>query len=79
MLRFQPGQKLDDKCYFRCDHTLTYFFELNELENLFKSNGFQTKTNVYVLRETTNIKENLKISRVFVQSKFIKPDNKESV
>lgn len=72
MLRFQPGQKLDNKCYHRCDHTLTYFFDLNELENLFISNGFQTRTNVYVLRETTNIKEKLKISRVFVQSKFIK-------
>jgi hypothetical protein len=78
-LRFQPGQKLDDKCYHRCDHTLTYFFELNEIENLFQSNVFETKTNVFVLRETKNVKESLKISRVFLQSKFIKPNNNKKL
>ena len=72
-LRFHAGQKIDDKCYYRCDHTLTYFFEINEIENLFRSNGFEIKSNVYVNRETKNIKENLSISRVFIQSKFTKP------
>ena len=73
-IRFNQAQRIEEKCYVRQDHTLSYFFELNELENLFKQNGFLVNTNCYVYRETVNLKEDLKITRVFVQSKFIKPN-----
>ena len=33
---------------------------------------FEKVTNEYVFRETVNIKENLRVPRVFVQSKFVR-------
>ncbi len=72
-IRFNQAQRIDEKCYVRQDYTLSYFFELDELENLFRQNGFSVKSNCYVYRETINFKEDLKITRVFVQAKFVKP------
>lgn len=75
MIKFENGvdNKFDEKAYVRCDNTLTYYFELNELDELFCNEGFEKKTNEYVFCETTNVKENLKAQRVFVQAKFLKP------
>ncbi len=90
MIRFDPGHKLDEKFYVRQDGTRTFFFSLEELDDLFLSsypnsnlangNGencllFTKALNEYVFRETVNIKENLRVPRVFVQSKFIRTNN----
>jgi methyltransferase-like protein 6 len=75
MIKFENGvdNKIDERSYVRCDNTLTHYFELHELDNLFFNEGFEKKINEYVLCETINIKENLKAQRVFVQAKFFKP------
>lgn len=90
MIRFDPGHKLDEKFYVRQDGTRTFFFSLEELDDLFLSqypdynlaNGtnqdcllFTKSVNEYVFRETVNVKENLRVPRVFVQSKFIRTNN----
>lgn len=77
MIRFDKGHKLDEKFYVRQDGTRTYFFSLEEIENLFTNAGengqlFQKSINEYVFRETVNVKENLRVPRVFIQSKFIR-------
>ena len=99
MIRFEKGHKLDDRSYARQDGTRSYFFTLNEMENLFvkpralidsshvtgshisedvssssESCLFRTAVNEYVFRETINVKEGLRVPRVFVQSKFIRSE-----
>lgn len=90
MKRFNPGHKLDEKFYVRQDGTRTYYFNLEELRELFlspfcldennensqKCTLFNEEVNEYVFRETVNVKENLRVPRVFIQSKFIRNDVK---
>ena len=66
MQKFESGsnRKVEFKSYVRCDNTLSYFFELEEIEKLFCDVGFIKKTNEYVLCETVNVKEELKIPRI---------------
>ena len=60
-----------------------FFFTLEELEDLFvnklkTANNeplFRKLANEYVFRETVNIKENLKVPRVFIQSKFVRTEH----
>ncbi|KAK2517153.1 hypothetical protein Q9233_013354 [Columba guinea] len=46
------------------------------LSQLFKAEGYEQVVNEYVQRETVNRKEDLRVPRVFLQSKFQKPFNK---
>jgi len=83
MIRFEPGHKLNEKFYVRQDGTRSFFFTLEELEDLFvnklkTANNeplFRKLANEYVFRETVNIKENLKVPRVFIQSKFVRTEH----
>lgn len=81
MIRFEKGHKLDEKFYVRQDGTRTFFFSLEDLDNLFLTpltlenkeiSLFQKSISEYVFRETVNVKENLRVPRVFIQSKFIR-------
>jgi len=104
MIRFDPGHKLADKFYVRQDGTRTFFFSLEEIDDLFlkckpifsqknskdtslttetleddvnrgpsaSSKLFEKVSNEYVFRETVNMKENLRVPRVFIQSKYIR-------
>ena len=82
MIRFKPGHKLDERFYLRQDGTRTYFFTLDEIDDLLMKppldenaeSGalFDKCTNEYVFRETVNVKESLRVPRVFVQSKFVR-------
>lgn len=49
------------------------------LAKLFEEAGLQLVTNDYVLRETVNKKEGLCVPRVFLQSKFTKPSQPQSL
>lgn len=81
MIRFEPGHKLDEKFYVRQDGTRSFFFTLEEMEDLFVTKSplnegvlFKKIENEYVFRETVNMKENLRVPRVFIQSKFSRTD-----
>ncbi|XP_017351062.1 tRNA N(3)-methylcytidine methyltransferase METTL6 [Ictalurus punctatus] len=74
MLRFKSGSKLGENFYVRQDGTRSFFFSREYLANLFQQVGFQTLVNEYVLRETVNKKEGLCVPRVFLQSKYRKPE-----
>ena len=45
------------------------------VETLFHQAGFQTLVNEYAHRRTVNKKEGIDVPRIFVQAKFIKPEN----
>uniref|UniRef100_A0A0E9X9I7 tRNA N(3)-cytidine methyltransferase n=1 Tax=Anguilla anguilla TaxID=7936 RepID=A0A0E9X9I7_ANGAN len=74
MLRFKSGNKLGENFYVRQDGTRSFFFSRDLLAELFTGVGFQSLVNEYVMRETVNKKEGLCVPRVFLQSKFRKPD-----
>ncbi|KAE8596878.1 hypothetical protein XENTR_v10016270 [Xenopus tropicalis] len=76
MLRFKSGSKLGENFYVRQDGTRSYFFTKDYLRCLFEKAGFEEVSNEYVLRETVNKKESLCVPRVFIQSKFCKPQKK---
>uniref|UniRef100_A0A8D2LW15 Methyltransferase like 6 n=1 Tax=Varanus komodoensis TaxID=61221 RepID=A0A8D2LW15_VARKO len=73
MLRFKSASKLGENFYVRQDGTRSYFFAADFLAELFLSEGYEQVVNEYVLRETVNKKEGLCVPRVFLQSKFQKP------
>lgn len=75
MLRFKSGNKLGENFYVRQDGTRSYFFSKEFLAELFEKTGFKCVANDYVLRETVNKKEGLCVPRVFLQSKFMKPES----
>ncbi|XP_069031098.1 tRNA N(3)-methylcytidine methyltransferase METTL6 isoform X1 [Embiotoca jacksoni] len=78
MLRFKSGSKLGENFYVRQDGTRSYFFSKELLAELFEQTGFRSVMNDYVLRETVNKKEGVCVSRVFLQSKFIKPGQSQT-
>ncbi|XP_067417909.1 tRNA N(3)-methylcytidine methyltransferase METTL6 isoform X2 [Emydura macquarii macquarii] len=73
MLRFKTGNKLGENFYVRQDGTRSYFFTDEFLSRLFMAVGYEQVVNEYMLRETVNRKEDLRVPRVFLQSKFRKP------
>lgn len=73
MLRFKKGNKLGENFYVRQDGTRSFFFTTEYLQLLFTKAGYREVCNEYVLRETVNKKEGLCVPRVFIQSKFYKP------
>lgn len=77
-LRFKKGHKLQDNFYVRQDGTRAYYFSEERTRQLFEGAGFDTDLNAYVTRTTVNKKEGLSVPRIFVQSKFIKPNTEKS-
>ena len=64
--------KVGDNLYMRKDKTLSYFFDKNEIENLFKKYGFSIVNSNLICRLIENRKENKKMHRLWLQIKFKK-------
>jgi len=78
-VRFErrKDSKLGSNHYVRGDGTFTYYFSLEQVEKLFKEAGFTTtELNKFDTRLIFNRKRKLKMYRVWIRSKFRKP-NKE--
>lgn len=73
-LRFKPGHKIGENFYMRQDGTRSYYFAEDEIGELFRGVGFEVVVNSYIHRRTINPKENIDVPRIFVQSKFRKPN-----
>ena len=73
-LRFakRKKNKVGDNLYMRKDKTLSYFFDKNEIENLFKKYGFSIVNSNLICRLIENRKENKKMHRLWLQIKFKK-------
>uniref|UniRef100_A0A0M3HV49 tRNA N(3)-methylcytidine methyltransferase n=1 Tax=Ascaris lumbricoides TaxID=6252 RepID=A0A0M3HV49_ASCLU len=72
MLRFGRGAKLAERFYARQDGTRVFYFRLEELEEIFISEGYRIERSEYLFRKTVNHEKNLCVNRVFVQAVFIK-------
>ena len=73
-IRFAKRKKnrVGDNLYMRKDKTLSYFFDKNEIENLFKKYGFSIVNSNLICRLIENRKEHKKMHRLWLQMKFKK-------
>lgn len=70
--RFKPISEISPGCYYRNDGTLSYFFSLERFKELFESVGFVILEAEYVKKDVVNRKQDLKMSRVFLQARLQK-------
>ena len=71
-IRMKKQRYLQDNFYCRGDGTRVYFFELDELNDLFTSNGFKVESSSTDRRLIINRKEEKKMYRVWQQAIYIK-------
>ncbi|CAG8435154.1 979_t:CDS:10 [Scutellospora calospora] len=63
--------KLQENFYVRQDGTMSYFFTIEYLKQIFEQNGFfELVDGDYVARETINRAKNLCVDRKFLQARF---------
>lgn len=72
MIRFGREARISDRFYVRQDGTRAYYFDLNELSEVFEKSGFRCVRKEYLHRMTVNHQKGLKAPRIFVQARFIR-------
>ncbi|XP_072959044.1 uncharacterized protein [Typha angustifolia] len=73
MLRFLPDQRVGYREYMRSDGTLSYFFSLDIVRDLFVTAGFIKLELEYCRVRSVNHRNGKKMRRVWVHGKFQKP------
>ncbi|RWS20553.1 Methyltransferase-like protein, partial [Leptotrombidium deliense] len=71
-LRFKDGRCIRDNYYVRGDGTRTYYFDENEVHQLFTSVGFEKEALFVDKRLQVNRSRQLKMYRVWIQAKYRK-------
>ena len=66
-LRFPSGHKLADNLYVRGDQTRSYYFSLEEMKDIFESEGYIVDENRFVKKTVVNHKRGLTMQRIWVQ------------
>jgi SAM-dependent methyltransferase len=69
----KKGSQMGENFFVRGDGTFTYYFSLEEAERMMKTAGFDIMDNVYRTRVITNRKRKLKMYRVWLRGKYVKP------
>lgn len=72
-LRMNPSNVLGENFYRRGDGTQVYFFDSDELQMIFEKEGFKTVENSVDRRLLVNRKRKVKMYRVWLQAKFMRP------
>ncbi|CAH8542040.1 unnamed protein product [Dicrocoelium dendriticum] len=74
-LRFGRGTRFlpEVPAYARQDGTLTYYFSVEELNDLLLTSGLHTLRCEYIYRQLNNVAEGISVQRVFVQAVAERP------
>lgn len=72
-LRFTDKNKMDGGFYARSDGTLTNFFTVENMHDLFVNAGFKVQECAYVEKDVVNVKRGISFGRRFVQGVFSLP------
>nr|CAB3452681.1 unnamed protein product [Digitaria exilis] len=75
MLRFLPHQRVGFREYMRSDGTLSYFFTLDTVRELFHAAGLIELELEYCCAKSVNRKNGKEMQRVWVHGKFQKPQS----
>ncbi|KAL2609402.1 hypothetical protein R1flu_027975 [Riccia fluitans] len=73
MLRFPSSQKVAERLYYRKDGTLSYFFSLGVVRELFQGVGLIEEELHYCCVQLVNRRKQVPMKRVWVHAKFRKP------
>ena len=71
-MRFKATRRIEENLYARQDGTLAYFFDLDELDELFRRHRLEKVESKYIRRCIRNRKTNSEMHRVWVQSLYRK-------
>ena len=71
-LRFKKGSLLADNMYVRADGTISYFFALEEIDDLARQAGMEVQRSRVVRRQMQNRSKGEKRSRIWLQAVYSK-------
>lgn len=76
-LRFKQGRCISDNLYARGEGTFVYFFDKEEVSNMFSDCGYKPMQIICDKRLQVNRRKLLKMYRVWIQGKFLRPLNED--
>eukprot|EP01127_Copromyxa_protea_P013701 TRINITY_DN3702_c0_g1_i1.p1 TRINITY_DN3702_c0_g1~~TRINITY_DN3702_c0_g1_i1.p1 ORF type:complete len:206 (+),score=33.26 TRINITY_DN3702_c0_g1_i1:204-821(+) len=66
------GRKISDNFFVRKDGTRAYYFSKEKMQEIFPADRYEIVQNHYVAKQVENKKDQIKMNRIWIQTKVIK-------